>query len=522
MTKRILRAMACLSILLLAAAMQAQSNDANQPATANPGNSKVRIVRLSQVRGEVQLKHENDRKFESASANLPIVEQSQLGTGTGVAEVEFEDNSTLRLGPGSLVEFPQLERLPSGKTASSVRLIRGIAYVSLLKTPGDQFTLLFGDRKLDLQPATHVRLQIDDSQARLAVLDGNVNVDSPSGMVTVPKKKTATFQITDQSQPTVVKDVAPAELDSWDHDAVGYHSRMASNSMLNSSPYAYGMNDMMYYGSFMDAGCGSMWRPYFASAGWDPFSNGTWAWYPGAGYSWVSPYPWGWTPFHYGNWSYCSGAGWGWMPGGAWSGLNNIAIISPPGGGGAPSTGSGITLPGGGSRIVPHPPSHAPRLGDPTQTAVNLKPLVHSGITTADSFQFRKDSAGMGVPRDTLGRLDKLSRQTDNRGVASTPVYVTAPAPVNGRVNNNSGMLGASIHRGQVPEQGSFGPGVQPGFHGANGSGGQGSTSGGYSRPSPGMGPGPAPTPIQSGGGGMNGPAPRAGGATGGGGPARQ
>ena len=32
-------------------------------------------------------------------ANLPIVEKSRLQTGMGVAEVEFEDNSTLRLAP---------------------------------------------------------------------------------------------------------------------------------------------------------------------------------------------------------------------------------------------------------------------------------------------------------------------------------------------------------------------------------------------------------------------------------------
>jgi FecR protein len=481
------KAMASLSVLLLATAMQAQNNDANQPATAATGNSKVRIVRLSEVRGDVQIKHESDRGFEKAMANLPIVEQSRLRTGTGVAEVEFEDNSTIRLGPDSVIEFPQLERLSTGKTATSVHLIQGIAYVSLLKTPGNQFTLAFGERKLDLPPATHIRLQIDGSDARLAVLDGTVNMDSPSGVVNVTKKKTATFSIMGDSQPTIVKDVASSELDSWDHDAVGYHSRVASNSMLNS-PYAYGQNDMNYYGSFNDAGgCGSMWRPYFASAAWNPYSNGSWAWYPGAGYSWVSPYPWGWTPFHYGSWSYCAGSGWGWMPGGSWNGLVNGGMM-------APSSGSGI-VPPGGPGTIPHPPVHAPRLGEPTHTAVNLKPLVQSGISSPSSFAFRKDSAGLGVPRDTLGRLDKLSRQANNRGIASTPVYVNAPSAPNGRMNNNSEMLGASIHRG-APDQG---------FQEPMQAGGQGSTQGGgsYSRPASGAmhpsgnvgGSGPSPGP---------------------------
>ena len=83
-----------------------------------------------------------------------------------------------------------------------------------------------------------------------------------------------------------------------------------------------------------------MWRPYFASAAWDPYSNGVWAWYQGAGYSWVSPYPWGWTPYHFGSWSYCSGAGWGWQPGGSWNGLNNVIAVVPTGGGGGVANGA--------------------------------------------------------------------------------------------------------------------------------------------------------------------------------------
>ena len=93
-----------------------------------------------------------------------------------------------------------------------------------------------------------------------------------------------------------------------------------------------------------------MWRPYFASASWNPYGSGLWAWYPSAGYSWVSPYPWGWTPYHYGSWSFCSGTGWGWTPGGSWMGLSNVP-------------GTALTPPNGGGRGLGYPgrPVHAPR-----------------------------------------------------------------------------------------------------------------------------------------------------------------
>src|SRR5258708_31858985 len=128
-TRSALVATAAASILLLATTLSAQTTDA---AAASPGVSKVRIVRLSEVKGQVQLDRNNGRGFEPAITNLPIVENSKLKTGEGVAEIEFEDNSSLRVAPDSIVEFPQLERMATGGTISTVHLVQGMAYVSLV------------------------------------------------------------------------------------------------------------------------------------------------------------------------------------------------------------------------------------------------------------------------------------------------------------------------------------------------------------------------------------------------------
>ena len=454
----------CFAVLLLAATLPAQTTDGAAPSNEV---SKVRIVRLSEVKGEVLMDRDTGRGFEHAMANLPIVEKSRLQTGTGFAEVEFEDNSTLRLAPDSLVEFTQLDRLQGGTTASSMHLVKGMAYVSLVKTKGNEFNLLFGQQKLQLPPSSHIRLQVDGAEAKLAVLDGTVRIDGASGSMDVARKKTVTFSMVDQAEPTVAKEVAPLSSDSWDQEAAGYHARAASFSALGSSPYAYGLGDMGYYGSFMNAGgCGSMWRPYFASAAWDPYSNGAWAWYQGAGYSWVSPYPWGWTPYHYGNWSYCQGTGWGWQPGGTWNGLNNMMAFASTGGPGH----------------VPLRPVAPPRAGEPTLMVVNQRPLVHSEVASPDSFVFRKDSAGMGIPRDGLGKLDKLSQRAVDRGTATTPIYISVPTSsgANGRPENSA--VGApSLHRGSAPSPSSA----------AQTSSQMGSSNSGSGRPTS---PGPAPT----------------------------
>jgi hypothetical protein len=438
------------AVLLLACAAQAQSTESTPNSTA-PGTSKVRIVRLSQVKGVVQIDRHIGRGFENAITNLPVVEQSQIRTGVGVAEVEFEDNSSLRIAPNSLVEFPRLEREGSGATASTVHVVQGTAYVSLVKqqdkkAPVNNFELMFGTRTLSLDPATHVRLDLAGSQAKLAVFDGTVRTEGENGAATISKKKTATFQIFDKNEPTVAKDiVANPVLDEWDHNEASYHANVSAFSRFNS-PYSYGLSDMQYYGSFVNApGCGSMWRPYFATAGWDPYANGTWAWYGGSGYSWVSPYPWAWTPYHSGTWMNCGDAGWGWMPGRDWYGVNNVASLPSGTTGGSEGAGPG--------RIrAPHLPAHPPGPNQPTLIAANSKPVATSQIASPNSFVFRKDSAGLGVPRGTLGRLDKFSHQTATRGIAQTQIYSSVPQPgrAYGTANSGPGLTG-SIHRGSPP-----------------------------------------------------------------------
>jgi hypothetical protein len=382
----------------------------SQPSTPVSSHSKIRIVRISEVKGEVQLDRQTGKGFETAMANLPVVEGERLKTGEGVAEVEFEDNSTVRVAQNSLIEFPRLELLPTGAKASSVNVVQGMVYVNLLNTKGNEFTVNAGQNKITLPPDSHIRLWLTGDQASLAVLHGDAMVEEPSGTTTVGKDKTLTFSQAGQSQPVIAKNVTREPLDSWDQDAVQYHKSFANASSYGNSPYSYGINDMNYYGSFSSGCGGSMWRPYFASANWNPYGSGAWAYYPSAGYSWVSPYPWGWTPYHYGSWAFCQGMGWGWRPGGMWLGLANNSFLS--------SHPSGSPL-----SPLPHPPTHAPTAAESSLVAVNMKAIPASSLGAHDTFVFRNDSAGLGVPRGSLGKLNSFSNHAVQHGAASTNIY---------------------------------------------------------------------------------------------------
>jgi FecR protein len=395
-----------------------------EPAAASPG---IRIVRLSQVTGDVQLDRQTGRGFESAFANLPITQGGKLRTGVGVAEVEFEDNSSLRLTPHSIVEFPVLSLGPDGIRSSTIHVTEGTVYVSLTKDKQNTVNVTFGRETLALTPGSHMELALNGTQPRLDVMDGTVQAVNGATTTTVGRKKALLFDPANSAAPTLVSKNEKGQFDDWDKQAVEYHQRMApTGGNYAGIPYAYGLTDMNYYGNFASiGGCGSMWRPYLASSGWSPYDNGVWAWYPNAGYSWVSPYPWGWTAFHSGSWNYCPGAGWGWQPSNQWNGLQNTALIQRP---------------NGPTHLKP--PIARPHPASPTMIGVNQKPLVISTLNGKDSFVFRKDSAGLGVPRNTFGKLDHISSGVAQHGTVEKSVFL--PSSPNARPAGNEGWNAAN------------------------------------------------------------------------------
>lgn len=217
----------------------AASADSKSLHGLNPsrGGGKVAIAWLSDVKGEVQLANSTGREFQPAYANTSVTEGNVIQTGMGRAEVEFEDNSTVRLGPYSLVEFPRLELLPSGARASNVSVLRGTVYVSIIpayivKTQWDDFQLMFGQQRLHLQPSSHVRLELYATGAHLAVLDGAGRVDGPFGPTELVKKRTFTFSFVGESKPAVVNKVAATTMDAWDSSAVTFHENKAKSGKM--------------------------------------------------------------------------------------------------------------------------------------------------------------------------------------------------------------------------------------------------------------------------------------------------
>jgi hypothetical protein len=368
-------------------------------------DSSVRIVRLSDVQGTVQIDRGTGQGFEKAFLNMPVTEGVKLKTGDdGRAEVEFEDNTVIHLAPKSTLQFTDLSLRDSGAKISTVDLESGEAYLNFAGKKDDEFTVTFQHEKTTLTRAAHFRLRMDESTAELAVFNGDIQVNGPAGEVKVSKKQTATFDFMANDQYRVAKNIDPDPFDAWDKHEEEYHQRyQASNSY--GSPYSYGFNDLNYYGNYMNVpGYGMCWQPYFTGMGWNPYMDGAWMLYPGFGYSWVSAYPWGWAPYHYGSWLFVPAYGWVWQPGNNWVAWNRLPpVINAP-----------------RNYVPPRPPV----MNQPAMVAVGRGPTSSSlmpGTGPGSRLVLNKPTGGIGIPRG-INNLNRVNRNFETHGQARVGV----------------------------------------------------------------------------------------------------
>jgi hypothetical protein len=288
--------------------------------------SHVRIIRLSYVDGSVEIDRANGQGLERAILNMPITEGVRLVTGNdGLAEVEFENNSTVRVGENSEVLFSKLLVNDAGDKVNDVELVKGTVYFDTKSGKDEIYRATVGDSAFLVHRDTQLRLSDDSGSPRLAVMKGEVQLENQPREVKVSKKETLTVDPNSAAGYDIAKGVDAAPLDQWNNERASYQTAYSYNNVgYGPNLNGYGYSDLSYYGGWSYLpGAGYGWQPYGVSAwaGWNPYLAGAWSFCPGFGYMWASAYPWGWLPYHYGAWSFVNG-GWFWFPG-AWRGYRN-------------------------------------------------------------------------------------------------------------------------------------------------------------------------------------------------------
>ena len=435
--------------------------------------SHVRIVRLSYVDGNVQMERTAGQGLERAILNSPIVEGSRLVTGNdGLAEVEFENNSTVRLGEATEVKFRQLLINDAGDKFNEVELVRGTMYFDAHSGKSDIYRVIAADRMFVLRHDSQMRFMMSGDQVQASVLNGEAQFDNNAQLVRIKKNDTLTVDATNPAGFMLAKGVDSLPLDRWNSERAAYQTVYAYNNYGygNKGLSAYGYQDLAYYGGFMNVpGYGLAWQPYGVSnwLGWDPYISGAWAFTPGFGYAWASAYPWGWLPYHYGAWAYQPVIGWFWCPGNSFNNggavtnwqpttavLKAPAGYVPPAAPTTPTTGLRPSIPVG---RIGRAPAYIP--GGPVPPDFRSVITDHSSITGMTTPRSGATGGGGSSVAARNSRALDLGSTNPASAKGSGHVFVTpssswtsggwgSPSAGAGRSGGSAQASGASMNRG--------------------------------------------------------------------------
>ena len=286
-------------------------------AASAAADSRARIVRLSFVEGNVQMDQRDGRGLQKAFLNMPIGQGTILLTrDEGRAEIEFENGSTIRIARDSQLEFQQLGLRTEGAKFSIIDANEGTFYFDIKKKSEDEFAVTVNGQQITAPKSARFRLRAGKDGANVAVFKGEVEFESAGKITEVRKGESIELDRTDASRYFLSREITTDPLDAWDLEREKYRDQYFAASPYAYNPgYSYGYADLAYWGSYEVVPVyGRIWRPYFVGVGWQPFADGSWVWYPGAGYVWVSAYPWGWAPYRYGSWVFVGSRGWCWRP----------------------------------------------------------------------------------------------------------------------------------------------------------------------------------------------------------------
>jgi hypothetical protein len=238
-----------------------------------PG-SHARIVRISYLEGTVTV------NGEQATTNTPIREGVVLLTATdGLAEVQFEDGSTIRMASETQITFAQLARLTTGEALTRTDLDEGEAEFLIPASSAGQFAVnARGKNVMFKDPGRYRILSTNSSPLEIAVWKGEAIVrDRESGKeVTVKKNETFTLNPNDPGQYDLENGLVADDLDQWSKmrdqelSAVSstYSSTYTSPNAYSSSssPFSYGYSPFYLYPSAYNC---SPWA--FGWWDWQPF-----------------------------------------------------------------------------------------------------------------------------------------------------------------------------------------------------------------------------------------------------------
>jgi hypothetical protein len=239
-----------------------------------PESTYPQIVRISTLDGDVRVARASqnekakDATWEQAAINLPLYAGDSIVTGDGRAEIEFENASTIYLGPNSVLSCYDLHTT-SGVPHTELSLLSGTVIMNLLTLmPGETFTVHTPTDSLVTRYPQGARLRLSsyvDGIAITSLAGGSLSLPSASRQA-LTSGQTVFFHNGARIAPIAGDhDQDFAAFDKWASDTYASRSTATHDVMQAAGLTAPipGLAEMKDKGSFFDcAPYGTCWEPH--------------------------------------------------------------------------------------------------------------------------------------------------------------------------------------------------------------------------------------------------------------------
>ena len=282
---------------------------------------KARVVRVSLLGGEVNLKRNGNKDWEPARLNYPLVEGDTIATSKDSnLEIQIDARNFVRLAANSVLRIITLR-----DEGIAISVVEGTAMVRLAKFDRSKqgyFELDAPKTTMTAEKEGLYRIDVPrDGRVRLTVRDGgSARIYSDTSGFTLRDGRSAELVVTGENAGDwEFVAAAPGDvIDTWVSDRERDLAQRLRYDVKYFDESVWGGEDLEAYGDWTQTDeYGWIWRPHASVItrwnDWAPYRYGSWTWCPPYGWTWIGDEPWGWAPYHYGRWVYHNNY-WAWAP----------------------------------------------------------------------------------------------------------------------------------------------------------------------------------------------------------------
>ena len=313
-----IRLLYILLLILLAIPITARADDDEQD---DDYDVKARVVRVSLLGGEVNLKRNDNKDWEPIKLNYPLVEGDTVATKQDSnLEIQVDARNFIRLAANSVLRIITLR-----DEGIAISVVEGTMTVRLTKfdrTKNGYFEIDAPRTTMAAEKDGLYRIDVPrDGRVRLTVRDsGTARIYSDTSGFTLRDGRSAELVVTGENAGDW-EFVAAAQsdaIDAWVSDRERDLAQRLKYDVKYFDESVWGAEDLEAYGDWNNTDeFGWIWRPHASVISsyndWAPYRYGHWTWVPPYGWTWIGDEPFGWAPYHYGRWVYYNNY-WAWAP----------------------------------------------------------------------------------------------------------------------------------------------------------------------------------------------------------------